>query len=79
MRINYKKIDSRSKLDEYYSDSLKTVKSGLLYGSHVDTRESLENYENKLELYMHLDGYNGAEITQMKCDAIISATKKPQR
>lgn len=74
--INYSKIKNMSELDEYYSKCLKTVKSGLLYGSSADSKESLENYEDRLELYMHLNGYNGAEMTRMKCNAIIEVSKE---
>lgn len=69
-------INNKSKLDKHYLGCLIAVKSRLIYDSSVDSRKSLEDYEDKIELYMHLDGYNGVEILEMKCEALIEAAKE---
>lgn len=74
--IIFEKSENKAKLDKHYLDSLTTVKSRLFYGSAVDSRKSLEDFEDRLELYMHLDGYNGVEILQMKCKAIGNASQE---
>jgi hypothetical protein len=65
----YSQISKKNKLYSYYFSSFKSVKERLLNGSEVDTKKKLEDYEDRLELYMHLDGYNGAEILEMKVKA----------
>ena len=74
--IIYLEMDSKSKLDKYYLDCLIVVKSRLINGSSVDSKKSIEDYEEKIELYMHLDGYNGIEILDMKCKALIEVIKE---
>lgn len=76
MGILYSNISKKAKLDDHYLSSLKVVKERLVYGSEVDTRKELEDYEDKLELHMHLDGYNDAEITSMKIKALSEVAKK---
>ena len=67
--VTHSKIRERSVLDEHYHSCWKIVKQRWHYGSAVDSRKDLEDYEDRLELYMHLDGYNAVEILNMKCQA----------
>lgn len=73
--IAYTKYDNKTKLDKHYFESLTVLKSRLLFNSIVDSRKSLEDYEDKIELHMHLDGYNSLEILDMKCQATIEAVR----
>lgn len=72
----YKRVVNQAKLDEYYLNSLKSVKSRLLYGSSVDTKKDLEDYQDRIELYMYLEGYNGIEIMDIRCKALVEATRE---
>lgn len=74
--ISFANTKNRSQLDQYYLDCLKSVKSRLIYGSSVDSKEELEAYEDRTEFYMHLDGYNGAEILNMKVQATMESSKE---
>ena len=69
----YKSVSDKYQLDKHYLDSLTLIKSRLYYSSSVDSRKEIEDYEDKIELYMHLDGYNACEILDMKVKAIMNA------
>lgn len=76
--IGYSRISKKRKLDNYYFDRFKGVKSRMIHGSLVDTKKELEDYEDQTELYMHLDGYNGVEILDMRVRAAIAAAQEKQ-
>lgn len=61
------------KLDEYYFDRLKLVKSLMIHGSSADTLKELNDYQDQTELCMHLDGYNGLEIMELRTKAFQAA------
>lgn len=72
----YSNINKRSQLDQFYFDQFKSIKSRLIYGSTVDSKKALEDFEDQTEFYMHLDGYNGVEILAIKCKALIEASQE---
>lgn len=74
--IAYAKISKKSNLDKHYLDCLRTVKSRMMYGSSVDTNKELADYQDHIELCMHLDGYDGVEIMDMKLQALDEALRQ---
>lgn len=74
--IVYSKTNKKSKLDHHYFERLKMIKNGMLYGSPADNEKELGRYQDHTELCMHLDGYNGLEIMDMRCKAFIEAAKE---
>ena len=79
LAIGCYQINKKSELDNHYFERFKAIKSRLLYGSNVDTKKELEDYEDQTELYMHMDGYSDKEILDMKVDAIVAATKEKRK
>ena len=69
------KNGKRSKLYHHYSLALTVVRYGLVYGSLDASKEELERFEDQLHFFMHLDGYNAYEISNMKVEAMLRASK----
>lgn len=74
--VGYAQISKKPKLDKYYFDRFKAIKSRMIYGSSVDTKKELEDYQDQTERCMHLDGYNGIEVMDMRCKAFAEAVKE---
>ncbi len=74
--IGYLQLSKKAKLDSYYFDRFKDVKSRMINGSSIDTKKELDDYEDQTELYMHLDGYDGVEILDMRVKAGIDAARE---
>lgn len=73
--IGYQWNQSR-KLDEHYFDRLKLIKSRMVHGSSADTLKELNDYQDQTELCMHLDGYNGLEIMELRTKAFQAAMQE---
>ena len=67
------KWDQSRKLDAYYFDQLKVIKSRMIYGSSADTQQELGKYQDHIELCMHLDGYNGFQIMEFRINTFEKA------
>lgn len=65
-----------NKLDAYYLDRFKSIKSRMIYQSSVDTKKELNDYHDLTEFCMHLDGYNGLEIQNIKSRAFLEAAQE---
>lgn len=65
--------DVKQELDAHYLDKLARINKELLYESSADTKEDLMLYQDHVEVCMHFDGYNGRQISNMKCKAIKKA------
>ena len=74
--IGYSQFSKKSKLDKYYFDRFKMIKDSMIYGSAADTMKELEDYQDQTELCMHLDGYNGIEVMDVRCKAFKAALEK---
>ena len=75
--LGYQWNQSR-KLDAYYFERFKSIKSGMIFGSSVDSLEELNRYHDQTEQCMHLDGYNGLEIMNLRTEAFRAAwNEKP--
>lgn len=61
------------KLDTFYFEQLKTVKSLMIFDSTVDSSRELNAYQDQIELCMHLDGYNGIEVMKLRTKAFQAA------
>lgn len=64
------------KLDNFYLEQLKMVKYRMIFGSSVDSAQELNEYQDQIELCMHLDGYNGIEIMKLRTKAFQSALEE---
>jgi hypothetical protein len=73
--VSYQWNQSR-KLDEHYFDRLKLIKSRMVHGSSADTLKELNDYQDQTELCMHLDGYNGLKIMELRIKAFQAAMQE---
>ena len=73
LNIVYSNISNRSKLNQNYIERLTEIKGIMLYGSANDTMKELNDYQDQTELCMHLDGYNGIEIMNIRSKAFTAA------
>ena len=65
-----KKIYNNNSLDNYYYKQLKFIESRKIRKSSIDTEKELNDYIDTIELYMHIDGYNGLEVDEIRRKAI---------
>ncbi len=63
----------KSKLDKYYLERFKSIKSRMIYGSSADSEKDLNDYHDQTELCMHQDGYTGPEIMEIRIQAFREA------
>lgn len=68
--------DNAKKLDSFYLEQLTMVKSRMIFGSSVDSAKELNAYQDQIELCMHLDGYNGIEIMNLRTKAFQAALQE---
>ena len=73
------KRTEKKKLDIYYLDALQMVKSGMIYGSSVDSQDDLGRHQDHIEVCMHLDGYNGPQIMELRYKAFENAMLKGKK
>ena len=48
----------------------------MVHGSLADTLKELNDYQDQTELCMHLDGYNGLEIMELRTKAFQAAMQE---
>lgn len=65
--------NSQRNLDRFYLEQLQTVKSRMIHGSNTESQEQLGQYQDHIEMEMHMDGYTGPEIMKIRCEAFQKA------
>lgn len=69
--FSFNKNTQREKLDSYYTNRFKMIKKEMLKNQSIDSKGGISRYHDITELCMHLDGYNGLEIMEIRIKSLI--------